>query len=150
MSRYFLFSIIKIIQLYPFFFFLQRCVPRGTLYEINNMEIWLLIIGSFIGAFGLIAALTTCCLFTKYYIHLIIQSLNRRQFVCCALRYESRMRKLIPGIKVIDRSAMLPRGAPPPPNMVNYPPMSVYNNHPDSRLYEWQEHSTLPLDRSSR
>ena len=43
----------------------QRCVPRGTLYEINNMEIWLLIIGGFIGAVGLIAALTTCCLFTK-------------------------------------------------------------------------------------
>ena len=54
-------------------FLRQRCVPRGALYEINNLEIWLLAIGSMIGAVGLIAALTTCCLFTKY--NIIIASL---------------------------------------------------------------------------
>ena len=43
----------------------QRCVPRGALYEINNVEIWLLVIGCVVGAVGLIAALTICCLFTK-------------------------------------------------------------------------------------
>ena len=43
-------------------------MPRGTLYEINNLEIWLLVIGCLIGAMALIAALTTCCLFTRFVI----------------------------------------------------------------------------------
>ena len=50
------------------------------------------------------------------------------------------MKKIFPGVKVVDRPVMVARGAPGP----------VFNNHPDNRMYEWQDHATLPIDRTVR
>ncbi|KAI9558883.1 hypothetical protein GHT06_015672 [Daphnia sinensis] len=96
---------------------LERCVPRGTLYEINNLEIWLLVIGCLIGAMALIAALTTCCLFT---------------------RYESRMKKLNPGIQVAERSGTGTRRS----SSIVQPHASLLNLSPDSQIY-YDGHSSL-------
>jgi len=55
-------------------------------------------------------------------------------------RYESKMKKFFPGMKVVDRPVVVSRGAP----------SLVFSSHPDNRMYEWQDHATLPIDRTAR
>lgn len=120
----------------------ERCVPRRESRQADWVEVWVLVIAAFIGVGATVAAISVCCLYSRYR-----RRVKRHQQHMRLLESPASAAPVLPPGSII----MLPPGPPPPgPPQPNgpagpaMPPASMLTSEPP-RAYEWQERG-LPLD----
>lgn len=115
----------------------ERCVPRRESRQVDWVEVWVLVIAAFIGVGGSVAAVSVCCLYSRYR-----RRVKRQQHHLRLLESPHSATPVLPPGSII----MLPPGPPPGAPQPNgaMPTASVLSSEPP-RAYEWQERG-LPLD----
>lgn len=116
----------------------ERCVPRRETRQVDWVEVWVLVIAAFIGIGGSVAAISVCCLYSRYR-----RRVKRHQQHLRLLESPPSTTPVLPPGSII----MLPPGPPPPGALHSngtMPTASVLSSEPP-RVYEWQERG-LPLD----
>lgn len=103
----------------------ERCANVRSTYKVSWVQICILLIAVLIGVVAFIAALTICCLYSKY---------------------KRRLRRS--NIRIVEAPvrALIPASLPPGSVLGHPPAPSVAGSN--GRIYEWQE-TALPIDTAS-